>query len=93
MLLHYYLLFIVIHVIISCFFILYIYIIIYKERTKKAEQGQSKRENRTGRENQGERFRRHIRQFLASLLFPLLPPPSTPSPAAHHFPACVSAQG
>ena len=85
MLLHYYLLFIVIRVIISCFFILYIYIIIYKERTKKAEQGQSKRENRTGRENQGERFRRHLRQFLASLLFPLLPPPSTTSPAAHHF--------
>ena len=37
------------------------------------------------RENQGEGFRRHLRQFLASLLFRLLPPPSTPSPAAHHF--------
>ena len=37
------------------------------------------------RENQGEGYRRHLRQFLASLLFRLLPPPSTPSPAAHHF--------
>ena len=45
--------------------------------------GQSKRNRK--RENQGEGCRRHLRQFLASLLFRLLPPPSTPSPAAHHF--------
>ena len=37
------------------------------------------------RENQCEGCRRYLRQFLASLLFRLLPPPSTPSPAAHHF--------
>ena len=35
------------------------------------------------RENQCEGFRRPLRQFLDSLLFRLLPPPSTPSPAAH----------
>ena len=40
---------------------------------------------RKKREKQGEGCRRHLRQFLASLLFRLLPPPSTPSPAAHHF--------
>lgn len=48
------------------------------------EVGQKKRPTRK-RENQGEGCRRHLRQFLASLLFRLLPPPSTPSPAAHHF--------
>ena len=34
-------------------------------------------------ENQGEGCRRPLRPFLASLLLRLLPPPSTPSPAAH----------
>ena len=37
------------------------------------------------RENQGEGCRRHLRQFLASLLLRLMSSPSTPSPAAHHF--------
>ena len=44
------------------------------------EVGQKKRPTRK-RENQGEGCRRHLRPFLASLLFRLLPPPSTPSPA------------
>ena len=92
----------------------YIYIIIYKGKTKasrregqsldglpsfpprprplpsppsgdkgKAEQ-KSKKKGRK-RENQGEGCRRHLFPFLASLLFRLLPPPSTPSPAAHHL--------
>ena len=52
----------------------YIYIIIYRGKNKQKERK---------RENQGEGCRRHLRQFLASLLFRLLPPPSTPSPAAH----------
>ena len=45
---------------------------------------QTSKRNRK-RENQGEGCRRHLRQFLASLLFRLMPPPSTPSPAAHHL--------
>ena len=45
--------------------------------------GQSKRNRK--RENQGEGCRRHLRQFLASLLFRLMSTPSTPSPAAHHI--------
>ena len=45
---------------------------------------QSSRRNRK-RENQGEGCRRHLRPFLASLLFRLLSSPSTPSPTAHHF--------
>ena len=45
--------------------------------------GQSKRNRK--RENQGEGCRRHLRQFLASLLLRLMSTPSTPSPAAHHF--------
>lgn len=44
------------------------------------EVGQSKRNRK--RENQGERCRRHLRQFLASLLLRLMSTPSTPSPAA-----------
>ena len=76
----------VIHVIVRCIVILYIYIIIYKERTNESEQGKSKRANRTGRENQGEGCRRHLCQFLASLLLRLLHPPSTPSPAAQPSP-------
>ena len=35
------------------------------------------------RENQVEGCRRHLRQFLASLLLRLMSSPSTPSPAAH----------
>ena len=45
------------------------------------EQAEGKEE----KENQGEGCRRHLRQFLASLLFLLMPTPSTPSPAARHF--------
>ena len=45
--------------------------------------GQSKRNRKRG--NQGEGCRRHLRPFLASLLFRLMSSPSTPSPAAHHF--------
>ena len=37
------------------------------------------------RENQGEEFRRHLHPLLASLLLRLMPSPSTPSQAAHHF--------
>ena len=48
-----------------------------------AEQ-KSKKKGRK-RENQGEGCRRHLRQFLASLLLRLMSSPSTPSPAAHHF--------
>ena len=55
----------------------YMYLIIYREKTKTSR--------RKGRENQGEGCRRHLRQFLASLLLRLLSTPSTPSPAAHHF--------
>ena len=55
----------------------YTYLIIYRERTKARR--------REGRENQGEGCRRHLRQFLASLLLRLMSLPSTPSPAAHHF--------
>ena len=55
----------------------YIYIIIYRGKTKTSR--------REGREKQGEGCRRHLRQFLASLLLSLVSPPSTPSPAAHHF--------
>ena len=48
--------------------------------------GQSKTSKRNRkRGNQGEGCRRNLCQFLASLLFRLLPSPSTPSPAAHHF--------
>lgn len=46
-------------------------------------EGKSKQNRK--RENQGEGCRRHLRPFLASLLFCLLSSPSTPSPAAHHF--------
>ena len=56
----------------------YIYIIIYRGKTKNKQKVRK-------RENQGEGCRRHLRQFLASLLFRLLPPPFTPSPADHHF--------
>ena len=42
-------------------------------------------------ENQGEGCRRPLRPFLASHLFRLLPPPSTPSPAAHNFAPLVPA--
>ena len=49
----------------------------------KVEQ-KSKQKGRK-RENQGEGCRRHLRQFLASLLIRLMSSPSTPSPAAHHF--------
>ena len=38
------------------------------------------------RGNQDEGCRRPLRQFLASLLLRLMPPPSTPSPADHHSP-------
>ena len=55
---------------------------IEKEKTRRAEKGD--RRNRK-RENQGEGCRRHLRPFLASLLFRLMSSPSTPSPAAHHF--------
>ena len=48
-----------------------------------AEQ-KSKKKGRK-RENQGEGCRRHLRQFLASLLLRLMSSPSTPSPAARHF--------
>ena len=87
-LLHYYLFFCVIYVIVRCIIILYIYTLLYIKKEQKQEEGKgkSKRANRTGRENQGEGFRRHLRQFLASLLLRLLPPPSTPSPAAQPSP-------
>ena len=55
--------------------------------------GQSKRANKKKRENQGEGCRRNLRQFLASLLFRLLPPPSTPSPAAHKLAPVAPATG
>ena len=100
---------------------LYLYLIIYRERTKASREVKSKgtddeKERETGqridglpsfltrprslpsggevwqgkrptrkRENQGEGCRRHLRQFLASLLLRLMSSPSTPSPAAHHF--------
>ena len=48
---------------------------------------------RKKRENKGEGCRRNLRQFLASLLFRLLHPPSTPSPAAHHFARLVQRSG
>ena len=101
---------------------LYLYLIIYRERTKASREGKSKgtddeKEREPGqrldclpsfpprprsrslpsdgevgkskrnrkRENQGEGCRRHLRQFLASLLLRLMSSPSTPSPAAHHF--------
>ena len=43
---------------------------------------QRSKQNRK-RENQGEGCRRHLRPFLASLLFRLMSSPSTPSPASH----------
>ena len=51
----------------------------YIERKNESKQKGRKREN------QGEGCRRHLRQFLASLLFRLMSSPSTPSPAAQHF--------
>ena len=56
----------------------YTYLIIYRGKNKSNQKGRK-------RENQGEGCRRHLRQFLASLLFRLMSSPSTPSPAAHHF--------
>ena len=68
-------------------YLYYIYTLLYIEKERKqAEQGKSKRANRTGREKQGEGCRRHLRPFLASLLFRLMSSPSTPSPAARPSP-------
>ena len=72
-----------IYYLISCLiFVIYTLLHIEKEKTRRAEKGD--RRNRK-RENQGEGCRRHLRQFLASLLLRLMSSPSTPSPAAHHF--------
>ena len=64
------------------YLVLVIHTLLYieKEKTRRAEKGD--RRNRK-RENQGEGCRRPLRPCLASLLFRLMPPPSTPSPAAH----------
>lgn len=52
--------------------------------TGRAEQKeQTEREKQGKREDQGEGCRRHLRPFLASLLFRPLSSPSAPSPAAH----------
>ena len=53
--------------VVSLYYI-YIYIIKYREKTKASR--------RKGRENQGEGCRRHLRPFLASLLFRLMSSPS-----------------
>ena len=45
------------------------------------------------RENQGEGCRRPLRPFLASLLFRLLPPLSSTSPAAHPLTRSQHRQG
>ena len=55
------------------------YTLLYIYRKNKSKQKGRKREN------QGEGCRRHLRQFLASLLFRLMSSPSATSPAAHHF--------
>ena len=63
----------------------YIYIIIYRGKTKESR--------REGRENQCKGCLRHLRQFLASLLFRLrLHRPHHRQPLTTS-PACVSAQG
>lgn len=58
----------------------------------EGREEQTSKQNRK-RENQGEGCRRHLRPFLASLLFCLLSSPSTPSPAAHPLASDQQPQG
>ena len=64
------------------YLVLVIRTLLYIEKEKQEEQRKRDGRNRK-RENHGEGCRRPLRPFLASLLFRLMPPPSTPSPAAH----------
>ena len=54
---------------------------------------QKSKQKRRKRENQGEGCRRPLRPFIASLLLRLLPPLSSPSPAAHRLTRSQHRQG
>ena len=64
----------------------YIYLIIYRGKTKESRrEGKSKGANRTGRERTRAKDTAAIFSSSSPLLLRLMSPPSTPSPAPHHF--------